>query len=124
MLSRQEGGGGVCEMFFGEEGYGHINGETSGRRTAGKQRHGTVLASNRQPWDFKCPMGARLEATHDRGVGSQPEERHGHAAEVLRIIRRRKNLVRGVSGKIFPYPPSFEERRLDPCVLPIPRPLS
>jgi hypothetical protein len=26
-------------------------------------------------------------------------ERHGLAAEVLRIIRRRKNTVRGVSGK-------------------------
>jgi hypothetical protein len=64
-------------------------------------------------------MGARLEATQDGG-GSQPEERHGLAAEVLRIIRRRKNPVRGAFGKIFPYPPSFEERRLDPCGLPTP----
>jgi hypothetical protein len=44
---------------------------------------------------FKSPPRARLEATHDGG-GSQPEERHGLAAEVLRIIRRRKNPVRGV----------------------------
>jgi hypothetical protein len=65
------------------------------------------------------PLGARLEATQDGG-GSQPEERHGLAAEVLMIIRRRKNSVRGVLGKIFPCPPSLEERRLDPCVLPAP----
>jgi hypothetical protein len=44
------------------------------------------------------PLGVRLEATHDGG-GSQPEERHGLAAEFMRIIRRRKNPVRGVFGK-------------------------
>jgi hypothetical protein len=43
---------------------------------------------------FMSPLGARLEATQDGG-GSQPEERHGLAAEVLRITRRRKNPVRG-----------------------------
>jgi hypothetical protein len=41
------------------------------------------------------PLGARLEATQDGG-GSQPEERHGLAAEVLRIIRCLKKPVRGV----------------------------
>jgi hypothetical protein len=40
-------------------------------------------------------MEARLEATQDEG-GLQPEERHGTAAEVLRINRRRKKPVRGV----------------------------
>jgi hypothetical protein len=64
-------------------------------------------------------MGARLEATQDGG-GSQPEERHCLAAEVLKIVRRRKNPVRGLFGEIFPYQPSYEERRLDPCVLPTP----
>jgi hypothetical protein len=44
----------------------------------------------------KSPLGARLEATHDGGE-SQPEERHGPAAEVLKIIRRWKNPVRGFS---------------------------
>jgi hypothetical protein len=38
---------------------------------------------------FMSPLGARLEAKRDKG-GSQPEERHGMAAEVLGIIRRRK----------------------------------
>jgi hypothetical protein len=28
ILSRRRGGGGVCEMFFGEEGYGQITGGT------------------------------------------------------------------------------------------------
>jgi hypothetical protein len=46
---------------------------------------------------FMSPLGARLEATHDGG-GSQPEERHGMAAEVARIICRRKNPVRGGFG--------------------------
>jgi hypothetical protein len=75
---------------------------------------------NRQPCESsKFPLGARPDATQDGG-GSQPGERHGLAAAVLRIARRRKNLVRGVFGKIFPYPSSFEDRRLDPCVLPTP----
>jgi hypothetical protein len=43
-------------------------------------------------------MGGRLKATHDGGR-SQPEERHGLPAAVLRNIRRRKNPVRGVFGK-------------------------
>jgi hypothetical protein len=63
-------------------------------------------------------MGARHDATHDGG-GSQPDERHGLAAALLRITRRRKSPVRGVLEKL-PYPPSFEDRRLDPCVLPTP----
>jgi hypothetical protein len=45
-------------------------------------------------------------ATQDGGE-SQPEEGHGFAAEVLRIIHRRKTPAREVLGKIFPYPPSF-----------------
>jgi hypothetical protein len=44
---------------------------------------------------FTSPLGAKLEATQDGG-GSQAEERHGLAAEVLRITRRRKSPVRGV----------------------------
>ena len=80
---------------------------------------GTALASSRQPCEsLKSPLGARPDATQDGG-GSQPEERHGLAAAVLRIARRRKSPVRGVLEK-FPYPPSFEDRRLDPCVLPTP----
>jgi hypothetical protein len=47
---------------------------------------------------FMSSLGERIEATEDGG-GSQPEERHGLAAEVLRIIRRRKNPVRGVFRK-------------------------
>jgi hypothetical protein len=37
-------------------------------------------------------------ATLDGGW-SEPEQGHGLAAEVLRIIRRQKNSVRGVFGK-------------------------
>jgi hypothetical protein len=40
-------------------------------------------------------MGARLEATRDGG-GSQPEERHGLAAEVHMTDRREKNPVRRI----------------------------
>jgi hypothetical protein len=44
------------------------------------------------------PMGERLKAPQDGGR-SQPEERHGLAAAVLRIIRRLKKPVHGVFGK-------------------------
>jgi hypothetical protein len=40
-------------------------------------------------------MGTKLDATQDGG-GSQPEERHGMAAEVHMIDRRQKNPVRRV----------------------------
>jgi hypothetical protein len=63
-------------------------------------------------------MGARLDDTQDGG-GSQPEERHGLAAGVLRIARRRKSPVREVFRKI-PVPTFLDDRRLDPCVLPTP----
>jgi hypothetical protein len=49
---------------------------------------------------FMSPPGARLEATQDGG-GSQLEERHGRAAEVMRIIRRRKTRYGEVFGKYF-----------------------
>jgi hypothetical protein len=54
---------------------------------------------------FKSPVGARLEATQD-GDGSQPEERQDLAAEIIIIIRRRKNPVRGFLGNI-PVPTIF-----------------
>ena len=58
----------------------------------------TALASSRQPCEsLRSPLGARPDVTQEGG-GSQPEERHGLAAEVGRIIRRRKNPVRGVFG--------------------------
>ena len=67
---------------------------------------GTTLASSRQPCEnLKSPLGARPDATQDGG-GSQPEERHGLAAAVPRIARRRKSPVRGVLGKI-PVPTIF-----------------
>jgi hypothetical protein len=44
------------------------------------------------------PLEARLEATQDGG-GLKPEERHGLAAAVLRITRRRINPVREFLGK-------------------------
>jgi hypothetical protein len=50
-----------------------------------------------KPVSFMSPMGARLEAAQNGG-GSQPEERHDLAAEVMRIIRYRKSPVRGVFG--------------------------
>jgi hypothetical protein len=56
------------------------------------------LASCRQPREFMPPQGGRLKATQDAGR-SQPEEQHGLAAAVLRIIRRRKTPVWGGSGK-------------------------
>jgi hypothetical protein len=56
--------------------------------------------------NFKSPMGARPEATPDEG-GSQPEERHGLAAAVLRITRRRRNPVRGGVWGHIPVPTIF-----------------
>jgi hypothetical protein len=50
-------------------------------------------------------MGARHDATQDGGW-SQPEERHGLTAAVIRIAHRRKSPVRGVFGKI-PVPTIF-----------------
>jgi hypothetical protein len=44
------------------------------------------------------PLGARLEATQDGG-GSQLEERHGMAAEVLPDHPPPENPVWGVFGK-------------------------
>jgi hypothetical protein len=49
------------------------------------------------PCDIQVSMGVRLGATHDGG-GSEQEERHGLAAEVHMIDRRRKNPVRRVFG--------------------------
>ena len=67
---------------------------------------GTALASSRQPCEtFWSTLGERPEDTQDGG-GSQPEERHGLAAAVIRIARRRKIPVRGVFGKI-PVPTIF-----------------
>jgi hypothetical protein len=67
---------------------------------------GTALASSCQPCvSLRSPLGARPDATQDGG-GSQPEERHGLAAAVPRIARRRKSPVRGVFGKI-PVPTIF-----------------
>jgi hypothetical protein len=42
--------------------------------------------------------------------------RYGMAAEVDMITRRRKTRYGGFSNKVFPYPISFAERRLDPFV--------
>jgi hypothetical protein len=57
------------------------------------------------PVSFMFPLGARLEATHD-GEGLQPEKRHDLAAEVMRIIRRRKTRYGGVLENI-PVPNIF-----------------
>jgi hypothetical protein len=42
------------------------------------------------------------------------------AAAVLRITRRLRNPIWGFFGDTYPYPPSFEESRLDPCVVQAP----
>jgi hypothetical protein len=96
-----------------DEGVGAGGGQLG---SSARARRSLEVAS---PVSFKSPLGARPEATQDGG-GSQPEERHGLAAAVLRITRRRRNSVRGAFGDIYPYPPSFEERRLDPFAIPTP----
>jgi hypothetical protein len=49
-----------------------------------------------EPYElFRVSLGAKLDATQDGG-GSQPRERHGLAAEVHIIDRRRINPVRRV----------------------------
>jgi hypothetical protein len=89
------------------------------RRIAGKQHQGMELASCRQPCGFMPPLGGRLKPAQVGGR-SQPEERHNLAAEVLRIVRRRRNPGTGGFWKIFPYPTPFVARRFDLCVRPTP----
>jgi hypothetical protein len=48
-------------------------------------------------FEIRVSLGVRLGATKDKG-GSQPEERHGLAAEVHMIDRRRQDPVRRVFG--------------------------
>jgi hypothetical protein len=63
---------------------------------------GTALASIRRPCEsLRSPMGARPDATQDGG-GSHPEERHGVAAAVIRIARRRESPVRGFGKNPVP----------------------
>jgi hypothetical protein len=45
--------------------------------------------------ESRVSLGGEAKATHAEG-GPQPEERHGLAAEVRMIDRRRKSPVRGV----------------------------
>jgi hypothetical protein len=47
ILSRRRGGGGVCEMVFGEEGYGRISGGTR------------VLEQAADSWEAALGHGAR-----------------------------------------------------------------
>jgi hypothetical protein len=47
---------------------------------------------------FKSTLGVRHEDTQEGG-GSRSEERHGLAAAILRIDRRRENSVHGLSEK-------------------------
>jgi hypothetical protein len=47
ILSRQRGGGGVCELFLGEEGYGRISGGTR------------VLELAADKWEASLGHGAR-----------------------------------------------------------------
>jgi hypothetical protein len=68
-----------------------------------------------QPCDIQVSLGVRLKSTQDGG-GSRPEERHGLAAEIHKIDRRRKIPV--FSDKQLPYPTSFEAWRLDQRVRP------
>jgi hypothetical protein len=49
------------------------------------------------------------------------DERHGLAAEVLKIDPRRKNPVRELFEEMFPYPTYFAERRRDANVKQTPR---
>jgi hypothetical protein len=60
-----------------------------------RTRRSLAVAS---PASLKSPLEARLKATQDGG-GSQPEERQCLAAEILRIIRRRKTRYGGFLGK-------------------------
>jgi hypothetical protein len=78
-----------------DEGVGAGGGQLGSNARARRSLAVTNTAS------FQSPLGARLEATHDGG-GSQPEERHGLAAAVLRITCRRKNPVRGGFGENIP----------------------
>jgi hypothetical protein len=46
---------------------------------------------------LESPEEGRLDVSH-AGGGSQPKERHGPAAEVHRIDRRRENPIRRIFG--------------------------
>jgi hypothetical protein len=103
ILSRRRGGGGVCELFWRRRERTHqrwdegveFGGGQHGR--SARARRSLVVAS---PASFKSPLGVSLEAKQNGG-GSYPEERHGLATEVLMIIRRRNNPVRGFWRKYY-----------------------
>jgi hypothetical protein len=73
---------------------------------AGGGQPGSIARARRslatdQPYEIRVSHGGntaiRLEVVQDQGR-SQPEERHGMAVEVLRIISRWKNPLRGFFG--------------------------
>jgi hypothetical protein len=68
---------------------GHLGSSARARRSLAAAIHARLLSL---PWG--------------RG-GSQPEERHGLAAAVLRITRRRKTPVRVFFGENMPVPTIF-----------------
>jgi hypothetical protein len=68
---------------------------TSGGQPGSDAMAWRSLTTDKSRGTFEYPLWARRDATHDGG-GSQPEERHGLAAEVHGIIRRQKTPVRGV----------------------------
>jgi hypothetical protein len=73
-------------MFFCEEEYGRINGGTRVLELVADSWEAALGHGARSlspTVSFKSPMGARPEATRDGG-GSEPKERHGLAATVLR----------------------------------------
>jgi hypothetical protein len=97
----RHGGNDVCKMFSSVEGYGPISSGTRVLELAADSRKVALWYGARWlPTTLLvyASLGGRLTATHDGGL-SQPEERHNLAAEVLRIIRRRKTPVRGGFGK-------------------------
>jgi hypothetical protein len=92
----------VMIYFGGEEGTGRFElaaGVWAGGRQPGSNAWRSLAVD--QPCESReSPMMARREATHVGG-GSQPDERHGLAAEVLRIDRRWKTRYEGFLNKYF-----------------------
>jgi hypothetical protein len=89
------------DLCLGRGGYGRVFGERRPSELAADNREAMPGKSAR--WrmtsdsDIDLPLGARHNAKHAIGE-SQPEKRHGLAAEVLRIDRRRRNPGRRVFG--------------------------
>jgi hypothetical protein len=91
-------------------GGGHMGSSARARRSLAVANHARLLSLSRG-------RGLKLRRTE---VGRSRRSGTVWRRRPLGSPAAGETPVRGGFGEIFPYPPSFEERRLDPYVLPTP----